>query len=101
MLGDSWGALMTYFRRFIPIIVIAAGFFIVTLPQRIYAQQPIDINKNPMIMMEKQVIKMDKQILKAAKESKDPVRIKFAKEKLRQDVLKMKADKAALKKARN
>ncbi|MCB4757673.1 MAG: hypothetical protein LHV69_11700 [Elusimicrobia bacterium] len=89
------------FRRLMSIVVIAVGFFMAISPQKIYAQQPNDINNNPVIIMDKKTIKVDRRLVELAKESKSSSKIKFAKQKLRKDILRLKADKAALKKSQN
>lgn len=89
---------MKVFRRLIPITVLAAGIFIIALPQ-IYAQRPIDINKAPIILADKRNIVMARQLLKDAQKSKDPARIQAAKRNLRQAIRKLKADKLLLNKS--
>jgi hypothetical protein len=79
------------------VIVLATAFFATTLSQRTYAQVPNDMNKNPTIVMDKHTIEADRRILKSAQDSKNPIRIKLARQKLKGDIRKFKADKAALK----
>ncbi|MCX5698325.1 MAG: hypothetical protein NTX01_01315 [Candidatus Omnitrophica bacterium] len=88
---------MKVFKRVITFAIIMGGFFMAALPLKIYAQPSIDINKNPAIIMDKQVIEVDHRILKSAQESGARGAIKSVRQKLQQDIRKMKADKMALK----
>ena len=88
---------MKVFKRRMTIAIITGGFFMIVWPLKIYAQPATNINKNPAIVMDKQVIEADRRILKSAQESGAPGAIKFVRQKLQQDIRKMKADKITLK----
>lgn len=89
---------MKAFRRGATIMILAGWFFIIALSPTIYAQVPVDINNNPIILMDKQVIEIDRRILKSAQGGGNQEAIKAARKKLQQDIRKMKADKVALRK---
>lgn len=91
---------MKVFRYVTTITILAGLFFMLAVPPTIYAQASGDINKNPTIIMDKQVIEIDRRVLKSAQGAGDRVAIKAAQKKLQQDIRKMKADKAVLKKSR-
>lgn len=69
----------------------------IVLPLKISAQPSLDINKNPAIVMDKQVIEADRRMLKSAQGSGAQGVIRSARQKLQQDIRKMKADKITLK----
>ena len=87
--------------RCVTTIAILAGWsFMMALPPTIYAETSVDINKNPIILIDKQVIERDHRLLKSAQEGGDQKIIKAARQRLQQDIRKMKTDKVALKKSR-
>jgi len=81
----------------ITIAIITGGFFMTASPPEICAQSSIDLNKNPVIIMDKQTIEVDRRIVKSAQASGAQEAIKSARQRLRQDIRKMKAHKIALK----
>ncbi|MCX5669394.1 MAG: hypothetical protein NTX89_04740 [Candidatus Omnitrophica bacterium] len=85
------------FKPGIIIAIITGGFFMIVLPLKVYAQPSIDINKNPVVIMDKQIVEVDRRILKSAQGLGAQGAIKSARQKLQQDIRKMKADKMALK----
>lgn len=89
-------AAVKVYKRVTTIVIITGGFFVIALPLKIYAQPSIDINNNPAIIMDKQAIEVDRRILKSAQESGAQGAIKSARQRLQQDIHKMKAHKIAL-----
>ncbi len=72
----------------------------VVLLQEIYAQEALDMDKNPAIVMDKHIVAVDRQVLKSAQASGSKGVIKSARQKLLQDIRKMLADKKGLENSR-
>ncbi len=77
-------------------VVLAVLFFMAAWPARAGAQAR-DVNKNPVIISDRQAIAVDRRLLAAAKKAGNPEAIKNAKERLMQDLARLKRDLASIK----
>jgi len=78
------------------LVMLAVLFFTAAWPSRVCAQTR-DVNKNPVIISDRQAIAVDRRLLAAAKKANNPEAIKNAKERLSQDIARLKRDLASVK----
>jgi hypothetical protein len=81
------------------IAVLAGWVFLMGWLPTAHAQNHVPIDKNPIILMDKQVIEIDRRVLRSAQKSGTPGGVKAARQKLQNDIRKLKADIAVLKKS--
>ncbi|MFB3919494.1 MAG: hypothetical protein ACE14U_05435 [Candidatus Velamenicoccus archaeovorus] len=78
------------------VVMLAVLFFMAAWPARVCAQAR-DVNKNPVIISDRQAIAIDRRLLAAAKKANNPQAVKLAKERLSQDTARLKRDLASIK----
>ncbi len=78
------------------LVMLAVLFLTAVWPARVCAQAR-DVNKNPVIISDRQAIAVDRRLLAAAKKANNPEAIKNAKERLSQDIARLKRDLASVK----
>lgn len=84
-------------RYFVSMGILAVAFFTAAWPARVCAQYTLDVDKNPIIISDRQAITIDRRLLAAAKKANNPEAIKNAKERLSQDIARLKRDLASVK----
>jgi len=77
-------------------VMLAVLFFMAAWPSRVCAQTR-DIDKNPLIVSDKQAVVIDRRLLAAAKKANNPQAVKLAEERLSQDIARLKRDLASIK----
>ncbi len=79
------------------LVMLAVLFLMAAGPARAYAQSARDVDKNPLIVSDRQVVAIDRRLLAAAKKANNPQAVKLAEERLSQDIVRLKRDLASVK----